>query len=207
MVSMANNGSVPDVQRAHWRATDDAGLLRAVLDVLEVGVALLDYRGQYLHRNRRFSELSRGAGVIPGLAKTIEVLLEELLPKARSLSGRIVNGPVLLGSVDVHVGSGAYRVRGLAIGRDFQEGGQALLITTERLAQEAERKLPEKLRLTVQEARVARLLAEGCTNKEIAAELGIHPTTAKNHTQNVLQKLGVRRRSQVGPLLRAWLPW
>ncbi len=203
---MGSTGSLLSVQRAHRRATEDVGLLRAVLDVLEVGVALLDCRGQYLYRNRRFLELNGGAGEPAGLCNVIEALQVELLPKARALSGRVTGGPKPLGSADVPVGSGGYRVQGLALGHDYKGGGQALLITIERLPQEAGRKPPEKLRLTAQEARVARLLAEGCSNKEIAAELGIHPTTAKNHTQSVLQKLGVRRRSQVGPLLRTWQP-
>ncbi len=203
---MGSTGSLLSVQRAHRRATEDAGLLRAVLDVLDVGIALLGREGQYLYRNRRFLELTRGAGEIPGLGNIIEALHVELLPKARALSGRILTSPTLLSTADVHVGSGGYHVQGIALGRDCKEGAQVLLITIDRLPQEGGRKLPGKLRLTARETRVARLLAEGCSNKEIAAELGIHPTTAKNHTQSVLQKLGVRRRSQVGPLLRTWLP-
>jgi hypothetical protein len=49
---MASNGSAMSVYRAPWGPTEDVGLLRAVLDVLEVGVALLDHRAQYLYRNR-----------------------------------------------------------------------------------------------------------------------------------------------------------
>lgn len=203
---MASNGTVPNVQPESWQSTEDARLLHAVLDVLDVGVALLDHEGRYLLRNRRFLELTRGAGETSGLAKVIESLREELLPQARALSGTIVNGTTLLASADAPVGRGGYRVRGHRFGRDCKEGRQTLLITVERLPPETGRKLPEKLRLTAQETRVARLLAEGCTNKQVAAALGIHPTTAKNHAQSVLQKLGVRRRSQVGPLLRMWLP-
>jgi len=43
---------------------------------------------------------------------------------------------------------------------------------------------------------VLRLVAEGCTNQEIAEKLIVSPTTIKTHVQNILQKLGVSDRTQ-----------
>jgi NarL family two-component system response regulator LiaR len=53
---------------------------------------------------------------------------------------------------------------------------------------------PEKL--TERETEVLRLLAEGKSNKEIAASLYIGETTVKTHVSNILMKLGVPSRTQ-----------
>jgi two-component system nitrate/nitrite response regulator NarL len=59
--------------------------------------------------------------------------------------------------------------------------------------------------LTQRERQIVELLDQGLSNKEIASELGIELATAKNHVHNILEKLQVRRRSQVGPRLgRHW---
>jgi two-component system, NarL family, nitrate/nitrite response regulator NarL len=50
--------------------------------------------------------------------------------------------------------------------------------------------------LTAREVEIARLIDEGLSNKEIAARLSIAVPTVKNHVHNILEKLGVRRRSE-----------
>lgn len=57
--------------------------------------------------------------------------------------------------------------------------------------------------LTEREARVARLLAEGASNPEIAATLVISRKTVEGHVGHVLRKLGVASRDEVGDALRA----
>ncbi len=50
--------------------------------------------------------------------------------------------------------------------------------------------------LTSREREVLALLASGTTNKEIAAALGISPSTVKSHLQNILDKLHLENRVQ-----------
>jgi len=50
--------------------------------------------------------------------------------------------------------------------------------------------------LSERELEVLRLLAEGSSNREIAAALFLAEGTVKNHVTNVLAKLGVRDRTQ-----------
>ena len=52
--------------------------------------------------------------------------------------------------------------------------------------------------LTAREATVARLVADGLTDKEIAGRLSISRRTAENHVQRIRGKLGLRSRAQIG---------
>jgi DNA-binding response OmpR family regulator len=54
--------------------------------------------------------------------------------------------------------------------------------------------------LTPRQLDVARLLAEGRTNQEIAEALGTSFYTARNHAEQVLRRLGVASRAAVGAL-------
>ena len=54
--------------------------------------------------------------------------------------------------------------------------------------------------LSVQERRVLALIAEGRTNKEVGAELGLAEKTVKNYLSNVFDKLHVTRRAQAAVL-------
>jgi DNA-binding CsgD family transcriptional regulator len=51
--------------------------------------------------------------------------------------------------------------------------------------------------LTAREFEIARLVAEGLTNGEIADRLGLSPKTVSAHVEHILAKLGVGRRAEI----------
>lgn len=56
---------------------------------------------------------------------------------------------------------------------------------------------PGEVLLTRRETQVAALIAQGCTNKQIADRLVIAQRTAEGHVERILVKLGFANRSQV----------
>jgi DNA-binding CsgD family transcriptional regulator len=82
--------------------------------------------------------------------------------------------------------------------------------TVEKLADQALRSLGVRTwrrgsagaPLTPREEEVARLVADGATNREIARALFLSPKTVERHVSNVLKKLGVRNRAGLASRLQ-----
>ena len=55
----------------------------------------------------------------------------------------------------------------------------------------------EELLLSAREVEVARLLAKGCINKEIADALSISLTTVISHRKNIMEKLHARSLADI----------
>lgn len=81
---------------------------------------------------------------------------------------------------------------------DFQE---AMAFALGERTKPAERVATAGQVLTAREREVAELIAEGLTNKAIAARLVISQRTAQGHVENILSKLGFTSRTQVA----AWV--
>jgi DNA-binding CsgD family transcriptional regulator len=81
-----------------------------------------------------------------------------------------------------------------------------LLERAERLARLAARHTAEKPAwhpLTAREFEVAGLVAQGMTNAQIGADLGISPRTVGAHVEHVLTKLGAARRAEIATWVAA----
>jgi DNA-binding CsgD family transcriptional regulator len=74
-------------------------------------------------------------------------------------------------------------------------GMAAYVDHTAALVAHLDRRRPVKL--SSRETEVARLVAEGLTNRQIARRLVISQRTAENHVQHILTKLGFATRSQI----------
>jgi DNA-binding NarL/FixJ family response regulator len=86
-------------------------------------------------------------------------------------------------------------------------GGESLLdpaVTNkvlERMRALARGETDELSGLTDQERRILYLIAEGKTNKEIAAEVFLSDKTVKNYVSSILSKLNMRRRSEAAAFI------
>lgn len=55
---------------------------------------------------------------------------------------------------------------------------------------------PEHGGLTPQQIEVLRLIAQGCTNRQIAEKLHIARGTVERHVHSILSRLGMRNRTE-----------
>jgi DNA-binding NarL/FixJ family response regulator len=85
--------------------------------------------------------------------------------------------------------------------RMVQTLGMALYADRARALNAQVRSATPPTPLSPREMDVARLVADGLTNRQVAERLVISERTAQNHVQHVLTKLGFNTRSQIA----AWL--
>lgn len=84
--------------------------------------------------------------------------------------------------------------------RPWLDRAQAELRAT---GETARRRAPDTLlELTPQQTQIVRLVAEGLTNKEVAAQLYVSPRTVDYHLRNVFTKLGITARAELIVLVR-----
>ena len=95
------------------------------------------------------------------------------------------------------------RARDLVAALEIVGNGGSLLdpAVTERVLERIRRVAasdePDELAgLTTQERKILALVAEGKTNKEIAAEVYLSDKTVKNYVSSILSKLNLERRAQ-----------
>lgn len=104
-------------------------------------------------------------------------------------------------------------VRGLAEGHALlrDEVADALLRIV-RGTDEIESSGPLRTALTLRELEVAHAVAEGLSNREVAERLHMSEKTVKHHVSEILAKLDLVRRGQIGSIVRNGLqpeqgPW
>lgn len=204
---------------AEWRrqATRRAELA-ALLDVIPEPVLMYDHSGSLVHENPRAMEMFGMSGT-DGLGSHVRTEAQRmawsLAASARRSSAPPSNGAGAQRSGDsasstpsavreVRAAGRVYRLRGtLAAG--WNAGGRVGVLVTaasELVNPLTDAELRDRFGLSSREVEVARLVASGLSNQEVAERLGVSYFTARNHVERLLSKLGVRNRSRVGAVLR-----
>ena len=105
---------------------------------------------------------------------------------------------------EVRADGRVYHLRG-TLASGWMPGGEAAVLVTaafELVNPLTDLELRERYGLSAREIEVARLVASGLSNQEVAEKLGVSYFTARNHVERLLAKLGVGNRSRVGAILR-----
>lgn len=175
--------------------------------------------GNVLWRERAKAALALARGEYPAAAASANVVVMEAQRAGRArpeLWGRIDLGRALAG-IDREIAIEAYTeaaamaesigavsegrliagaLRHLGV-RTWRRGPAAL--TSDAASQRAGSGLGS---LSIRELEIARRVADGATNAEIADALVISPKTVERHVTNVFAKLGLRNRAELTSLVR-----
>jgi DNA-binding NarL/FixJ family response regulator len=98
-------------------------------------------------------------------------------------------------------------IRGAARGESFLQPSIATKVVAEFSRLTPKAKTPQELMvepLSERECQVLGLIAAGASNREIAEALVIAEGTVKNHVTHILEKMGVRDRTQAALRAREW---
>ncbi len=186
----------------------DAGLLLRVLDNLTKGLLVCDRTGRTLYRNSALLTILEADPEHGRIYEEMEVLAHSVFLVERN---RVVEGksdePTTLTRV-VRTEKAEYSLRGVHLGAEEPGSRSAVLVVLNQHYPEpvTDAELQQRFGLTPQEIRIARLVAEGKGNLEIASALSISRHTVRHHVGHVLLKLNVHSRTEVGPVLLAGLP-
>lgn len=183
--------------------------LAALLDAIPEAVLMYDGSGGLVHANPRAAELfgmpgSTGPGALVRTeAQRIAWALAAAAQRGEKLS-RASHGSVTETHREVRAEGRVYRLRG-TLASGWMPGNEAGVLVTaafEMVNPLTDIELRSRFGLSAREIEVARLVAAGLSNNEVAEKLGVSYFTARNHVERLLAKLGVGNRSRVGAVLR-----
>ena len=185
----------------HPPGDPDRKTFLATLDALTEGVAFLDQRGTLVHENGRLAGLrSTDPGAVDARLRSF---VERMRRRVASLD--LAGAPVVekLAAEELPLDAVDCLLEGSYVGFDLLGVGPLLMVTVSCAGRRAldEEELRAAYGLTPGEIRVAKLLAEGRPNAEIASCLSISGATSRHHTARVLRKLGARSRAEAAALL------
>jgi DNA-binding CsgD family transcriptional regulator len=167
-----------------------------VLDAGGKRLLLCDEKGEPVHASTALERTLAADPERPAIERTMQRLARSTAELRRNgktaVRGLGENGERVLATV-----RGRYRLYASLAGQTSP--GPGVLVLLEPLFQEPlpDAEVRERFGLTGQEVRVARQIADGAHNDELARRLGISPHTARRHTEHVLDKLGIASRAQV----------
>ncbi|MDF1503771.1 LuxR family transcriptional regulator [Roseisolibacter sp. H3M3-2] len=173
--------------------------LARMVDALPQAVLLYEASGTLLHANPGAARLLDGGPDAERLRAEAQRVAWAVGAQARRAS----SAPAAA-DLELRLGVRVVRLRG-AVAPAWMLGREpGVLVTLESVGTRPldDAELRARFALTAREVEVARLLADGLSNQEIAARLGVSFFTARNHVERLLPKLGASNRARVGALLR-----
>ena len=181
--------------------------LAALLDAIPEPVLMYDASGALVHANPRASELFGMPGAAgPGAQVRTEAqrMAWALAASAQRAMASAKNGTNEPAQREVRADGRVYRLRGTLATGWMPAGKPGVLVTAafELVNPLTDIELRSRYGLSAREIEVARLVASGLSNQEVAERLGVSYFTARNHVERLLSKLGVANRSRVGAVLR-----
>jgi DNA-binding CsgD family transcriptional regulator len=176
--------------------------LASLFDRLGRAVAVYSAVGTPLHRTEALNALLLAEPEADRLREHVDVLARALAARLSVPSGTADPPDPADARARVTTGTADYRLLGSYLNAD-SFGNEAVLVLIERLQPlfSPVVDLRSRFALTVREAEVALLLAEGLTDGAIAARLDLSPHTARRYSERVLGKLGLHSRAAVAIIL------
>jgi DNA-binding CsgD family transcriptional regulator len=187
----------------HLHLGGQRGRLVDSLDALGVAAVLYDRDGELIHKTPALCAILAADPEADRLRNELVAVVGRALAVLRgggTCATTLPTGPVVS---EVRTATATYLVRA-TLHRDPAAGPDDVVLgVLERLTPmpRSDDELRATFGLTRAELRVARLLAQGHANAEIAATLHISPHTARHHTERILFKLEIHSRAEVGPKL------
>lgn len=188
--------SQPDMMVVAEASDGDAALQQALAltpDVVVMDISMPGTNG--LIATRELRRQNPGVAVVTLTRHADDAYLEELLRAGAS-------GYVLKQSPPTEL---LQAIRAVAAGRQYVDSSLTGRLTASFLEREGGK--PASTAPTERENEVLRLIAEGYSNKEIAAQLSLSVKTVETHKANAMRKLGLTGRIDIVryALLQGWL--
>jgi DNA-binding CsgD family transcriptional regulator len=181
----------------------EPGMFIAALDAMGPGLLFFDLAQRQIHANETAARML-GSGADHGwLRDEVQVFVDFLYRLVRSRRDQLGSTAEDVYAREICTSEQRYLLRGSLV--PLNKGQGFVLVALEPVGTPADPdgQLRTRFGLTGKEIQVARLMAEGKTNKEIAKTLYISPHTARHHTERILRKVGAHSRTEaVGKLLR-----
>lgn len=177
--------------------------LARVVDAVRDAVFIYDAAGALQHANPTAARLAASADGAR-VSQEAQQLAWAVAALHRRRRDRDALGAAADATREVRTAAGVYRVKGALAGESTIGSQPMVLVTVELAAPEplTDEQLRARFALTEREVGVARLVAAGLSNQELADRLGVSFYTARNHVERLLAKLGAGNRARVGAMLR-----
>jgi DNA-binding CsgD family transcriptional regulator len=182
--------------RIHAIPAPKSSIVRFV-DAIDSPVALLDRDGRVTTMNGPARDCFIGRSGLQ-LREAVESFARHVMGDRRKSGDGAPNR-----AQTIEIGQDRFVATVVAAGPDLatQGVGAMVMLRRERVGGHApqlgEQALSRRFGLTRQEARVAVMLADQRSNREVADRLGVSVHTARHHTERVLAKLHIHSRHDV----------